>query len=471
MEEKIVKKLKNIVGNKWVDTDPERVKTYSEEYTSDAFDLISPKPANDCVVVKPKNADEISEVLKYANENLIPVIPKGGATAIAANGIPLDPSIILVLERINEKIEIDDTNLMVTCDTGVTLGELIEAMNEHDKLYFPLHPGDEGAQIGGMAIMNAGGVRAVKDGIMRDQIRGLKAVLPTGEIVSFGNKTGKLKKNNAGYDLMQLMIGSEGTLGVVTEVTLDLKPEPKASATLVISFEKRKNAFAVVPKILQEGIKPMAIEYVGKDSIIETAKDLGKEWPTDKGEGHLMIIMAENSEEDLFEYAQKIEEISKKYGSIDILFAETEEEQRDLLEIRSHFVMALDDRLIDIPDITVPISQLDTMMNKVERLTKKHNAEISMLAHAGDGNLHPFIMQKNKNDKTIPDYYVDFKREMYEATVELGGTITGEHGIGYLRKDELYLQYSQKEVELMKQIKRSFDPNNILNPGKIFDLK
>lgn len=462
--------LKNIVGNKYVDTNPDRVKAYSEEYTSDAFNLISPKPAEGCIVVKPKNAEEISEILKYANENLIPVIPKGGSTAIAANGIPLEPSIILVLERMNKKIEVDDTNLMVTCDTAVTLGDLIEEMNKHEKLYFPLHPGDEGAQIGGMAIMNAGGVRAVKDGIMRDQIRGIKAVLPTGEIVSFGNKTGKLKKHNAGYDLMQLMIGSEGTLGVVTEVTLDLKPEPKASATLIISFEKRKDAFAVVPKILQEGIKPMAIEYVGKDSIIETAKDLGKQWPTDKGEGHLMIIMAENSEDELFEYAQKIEEICKNYNSIDILFADAEEEQRNLLEIRSHFVVALDDRLIDIPDITVPISELDKMMNEVEKLTKKHNAEISMLAHAGDGNLHPFIMQKSKEDTEIPDYYSKFKRELYEATIEIGGTITGEHGIGYLRKEELCLQYTSREIELMKAIKKSFDPNNILNPGKMLDL-
>ncbi len=470
MEEKIVKELQDIVGTRWVDTDPDRVRSYSEEYTSDAFDLISPKPAEDCVVVKPKNAEEISEILKYANENLIPVIPKGGATAIAANGIPIEPSVILVLERMNKKIEVDETNLMVTCDTAVTLGDLIETMDKHEKLYFPLHPGDEGAQIGGMAIMNAGGVRAVRDGIMRDQIRGLKAVLPTGEIVSFGNKTGKLKKNNAGYDLMQLMIGSEGTLGVVTEVTLNLKPKSNASATLVISFESRKDAFSVVPKILQEGIKPMAIEYVGKDSIIETAKDLGKDWPTDKGEGHLMIIMEENTENDLFEYAQQIEEIAKNFNSIDTRFADTEQEQRNLLEIRSHFVMALDDRLIDIPDITVPISLLDTMMSKIEMLTEKHDAEISMLAHAGDGNLHPFIMQKSKEDTEIPDYYEKFKRELYEVTIELGGTITGEHGIGYLRKEELYLQYSPKEIELMKAIKKSFDPNNILNPGKMLDL-
>ncbi|MFW6016123.1 MAG: FAD-binding oxidoreductase [bacterium] len=469
MNENIIKALENIVGEKWVDTDVERVLSYGGEHTMKMCSA-SPKPAEDCVVVKPKNAEEISEILKYANENLVPVVPKGGGTGLAANGIPLDPSIILVLERINKKIEIDDVNLMVTCDTAVTLGDLIEKMNEHNKLYFPLHPGDEGAQVGGMAIMNAGGVRAVRDGIMRDQIRGLKVVLPTGEITTFGNKTGKLIKNNAGYDLMQLMIGSEGTLGVVTEVTLDLKPEPSQSATLVVPFEKRSDAFAAVPKILQEGIIPMAIEYMDRDQILLTADDLGKEWPAKEGEGDLMIILSEDSEDDLYETAGALEGICEDSNSITTYFAETTKEQNDLLEIRSHFLPALEDKVVDGLDITVPRSELNNIMIEIDKLSEKYDINIPIISHASDGNLHPFIIKRDAASDEIPDYYESLKNDIYKQTIKLGGTITGEHGIGYMRKKQLLLQCSEKDIELMKGIKKVFDPNNILNPKKIIDI-
>ncbi len=471
MKAEHIDSLENIVGEKWVDADPERVMSYAREYTNDSYRLIAPEPAEDCVVVKPESALEISEIMEFANENSVSVIPKGGNTALAANAIPDESVVILVMERMNDSIEIDDINLTVTCEAGVTLEDLIDKLEEHNSLYFPLHPGDEGAQIGGMATMNAGGVRAVRDGIMRDQIRGVKAVLPTGEIVNFGNRDGKLIKNNAGYDLMQLMIGSEGTLGIITEVTLDLKPEPPQSATLVIPFESRSEAFSAVPKILQEGIIPLAIEFVEREQILHTAEDLGKEWPAREGEGDLMIMLAEDSEEDIFKAAAGIEKICQDFGSMDTLMADTTREERELLEIRSHFLPAIEDRILDCPDITVPRSELDELMTEIEALSDKYEVEIPLLAHAADGNLHAFIMLKDEEVEEIPDYYQDLKREMYEATVELGGTITGEHGVGALRKQEMSIQYTGRELEIMGQIKKVFDPNNILNPGKIVDLK
>ncbi|SDM14479.1 FAD-binding oxidoreductase [Halarsenatibacter silvermanii] len=467
----LIKELEEIVGPRWVDTDPDRVLSYAGEYTNDAFDQLAPEPVPGSIVVKPEGAKEISEILGVANKREVPVVPKGGATAVAGNGIVTEPSIILVLERLNNRIEIDETNLTVTCDAAVTLGELLEEMESHDKLHFPLHPGDEGAQLGGMAVMNAGGVRAVRDGIMRDQITGLKAVLPTGEIVDFGNSSGKLVKNNAGYDLTQLIIGSEGTLGVITEVTLKLKPIKSAGATLIIPFEERGRAFAAVPAILKEGIKPVAIEYVEKDSIIASAEDLGKDWPARSGEGHLMIILSEDDEEKLYSRAAEIENISQNYGGLNTLIAETEQEQRDLLEIRSHFVLALDNELIDIPDITVPVSELDRIMSEIESLSQEYDAEVTMLAHAGDGNLHPFIMKSDDEDGKISDEFYKFKRKMYEAAISMGGTITGEHGVGLMRKKELKLQYTERELEIMKSIKRAFDPQNILSPGKIFEME
>ncbi len=470
MDTKVIEALEEIVGEKWVDTDADRVLSYATEWTNESYGLVAPKPVEDCVVVKPRTESEISEIMKYANENSVSVIPKGGNTALAANAIPDEPSVILVLERMNEKIEIDDVNMTLTCETGVTLEDLVEKMNDHPNLYFPLHPGDEGAQIGGMAAMNAGGVRAVRDGIMRDQIRGLKAVLPTGEYVNFGNRDGTLVKNNTGYDLMQMMIGSEGTLGIITEVTLDLKPEPDHSATLIIPFENRSDAFSAVPKMLQEGLIPLAVEFVEREQILETAEDLGKEWPAKEGAGDLMIILAEDSEDDIFATAAAIEEICEEYGSLNTLVADTTQEERELLEIRSHFLPAIEDRILDCPDITVPRSELDDLMDRLDELSEKYGVEMPLLAHAADGNLHAFIMLEDEEVQEIPDYYEDLKREMYEATIELGGTITGEHGVGALRMKEMALQYTDRELELMKQIKRAFDPNNVLNPRKIVNL-
>ncbi len=470
MDETVVNDLENIVGEKWVDTDAERVFSYAKEWTIESYGLVAPEPAEDCVVVKPCEAEEISEIMEYANENSIPVLPKGGNTALSANAIPDEPSIILVLERMNEKIEIDEQNMTVTCDAGVTLESLLEKLSEHDKLYFPLHPGDEGAQIGGMAIMNAGGVRAVRDGVMRDQIRGLKAVLPTGEIVDFGNRDGKLIKNNAGYDLSQLMIGSEGTLGIVTEVTLDLKPEPPYSATLIIPFEKRNDAFRAVTEILQEGIIPLAVEYVEREQILATAEDLGKEWPATEGAGDLMVILAEGSEEDLFESAAGIENICQEHNSLNTLMADTTQEEKELLEIRSHFLPAIEDEVVDCPDITVPRSELGDLMDKLDELSEEYDADMPLMAHAADGNLHAFIMLEDPEVEEIPDYYEELKHDMYQAALDLGGTITGEHGVGALRKEQLKMQYTEREMEIMKNLKKAFDPNNVLSPNRIVDI-
>ena len=471
MKKEHVAELEGILGEKWVDTDPERVLSYGTEWTIESYGLVSPKPVEDCVVVKPREEEEVSQIMKFANENSIPVLPKGGNTALAANAIPEEPSIILVLERMNEKIEIDETNMTVTCEAGVTLESLLEVLSEHDQLYFPLHPGDEGAQIGGMAIMNAGGVRAVRDGVMRDQIRGMKAVLPTGELVNFGNRDGKLIKNNAGYDLTQLMIGSEGTLGIATEVTLDLKPEPDYSATLIIPFENRNDAFRAVPEILQAGIMPLAVEFVQREQILATAEDLGKEWPVTEGAGDLMIILAENSEDDLFEAAAGIENICQEHNSLNTLMADTTKEERELLEIRSHFLPAIEDDVVDCPDITVPRSELGELMDRLDGLSEKYDAEMPLMAHAADGNLHAFIMLEDPEVEEIPDYYEDLKQEMYEATLDLGGTITGEHGVGVLRKKQLKMQYTERELEIMKNLKKAFDPNNILSPNRIVDVE
>lgn len=462
MEQEVKDSLEDIIGKDWVDDDQERVKSYSEESTNDSYALVAPEPAAGSIVVKPADTEEISKIMKYANREQIPVIAKGGGTALSANAIPTEPSILLSLERLNNVLEIDEDNLVIKCEAAVTLGDLNERLKKSE-LFFPLHPGDEGAHVGGMVVMNAGGVRAVRHGIMRNQVRGLEVVLPTGEIINYGGKDGKLVKDNAGYNLMQLMIGSEGTLGIVTKATLRLYPEPKASGTLIISYEDRRDAFRTVPEILKEGISPVAIEYIGKEQIEAAAREVGQEWPAREGNGYLMLILAEEKEDDLYDIGMSIEEISSRNSALDMLIAETDREQETILDIRSHVLPAIQDNLVDSPDTTVPPAQIGDFLEEVDKLADSYGTEIPVIAHAGDGNMHLCIL---KEEGETPDYYQELKEALYKKAIKYGGTITGEHGVGMLRLKNLPLQFSERELDIMWQIKKAFDPNNILNPGK-----
>jgi glycolate oxidase len=464
MDQNIVDSLVKISGEDWVDTDPARVMRYSLDSTCDSYRMVSPRPVEGSVVVKPEGAEEISRILRFANEQKIPVIARGAGTGLSAGAIPTEPSILIAMERMNRILEIDEENLIVTCEAAVTLGDLIEAMRRNEHLFFPLHPGDEGAQVGGMVAMNAGGVRAVRHGVMRNQVRGLEVVLPTGEIVKMGGLEGKLIKNNAGYDLLQLMIGSEGTLGIITKAALRLYPEPKITATLIISFNDRKDAFKTVPKILQRGVTPLALEFVGRAEITRSAEDLNRSWPAGGGTCYLLVILSETSEEDLFNAGEVIETTAVEHGATETLIAQTLAEQRDILEIRSHFLPAVQDELVDSPDLSVPRSRLAEYIDGLDRLEKKYHTSIPVSAHAGDGNLHLLIMKENGE---TPAYYNELKKEAYQLAVDLGGSITGEHGIGLLRRDMMPVMFSERELRIMWGIKKTFDPNNILNPGKM----
>ncbi|RAK05056.1 glycolate oxidase [Halanaerobium saccharolyticum] len=463
MINEIIENLEAIVGEKWVDTDPERVRSYSLESTNDNYSMVAPEPVAGSVIVKAADSEEIADILKFANKEKINVIARGAGTALSANTIPDQESIILSLERMDKIIEVDEENMLLKAEAAVSLGDIIEELKSSDHLYFPLHPGDEGAQVGGMAAMNAGGVRAVKHGIMRNQILGMEVVLPTGEIVHYGGSIGKLLKNNAGYDLMQLLIGSEGTLGVITEVSLKLYPEPEANGTLIVAFNDRKDAFAAVPAILKRGIIPMALEYVEKDEIQLAAADIGKKWPAEQGEYFLIIMLSEAKEDDLFEIGARIDQITAEFNPVEMLIAQSISERKDILDIRSHILPAISDKFVDSPDVTVPRGSLLEYLEKLTEIEEKYNTKCPVIAHAGDGNLHVLIL---KDEGAKPSYFEEIKKDIYQSAVDMGGTITGEHGIGKLRQDYLPMMYSERELEIMKQIKNIFDPNNILNAGK-----
>src|SRR6056297_56089 len=460
MNIEIKNKLIEIVGKDYVVDDLSQMKSYSYDETEFK---IRPTADEDCIVVKPKKAEQISQIMKYANEVKVPVVARGGGTGLCGAAIPTQSSIIVSLERLKNLVEFDEKNLMITVESGMTLEGLLEALSPYDKLFFPVHPGDEGAQIGGMVVENAGGVRAVKHGIMRNHVKGVEIVLPTGELVNFG---GKLIKNNMGYDLLHMIIGSEGTLGIVTKATLKLYPKNQHIGTLVVSFDSKEEAADVVPKILQEGITPLAIEYMEKETALESAEHLGITYPAKQGTVDLMFILDETCEDDLYDKSGRIVEMCEENGAVDSLIAETTTEQKTLLDIRSNVYTAYKENIADALDIAVPPSKVPEMINELNRIAKKYNTTAPSVGHIADGNVHNFIMLE---DGKLPDYLEEIRNEMYDAAIKLGGTVTAEHGTGKTRKKHMSMQYTEREMLIMENIKKAFDPKNILNPHTIID--
>lgn len=456
MNEQIIKKMQEIVGESWVVWDLEKVRPYCEDETEKAM---KPRVCNDCVVVKPSCSAEVSQIMKYANENKLTVIARGGGTSLSGASVAIMPSIIISMERMNKIVEVDDVTLTVECEAGVTLLQLVELFNKHESLYFPIHPGDEGAQIGGLVVMNAGGVRAVRYGVMRDQVKELEVVLPTGEIIHLG---GKLIKNNAGLDLKNLVIGSEGILGVVTKATLAIKPKDKHTGSLLVSFNHEKDAVKAVTDIFKNGIKPLAIEYMEKKAILKAAADIGLVWPSSVGNVDLYFIVSERKEDDLYEMYESIVGICDDNNAVESFVAESTKEQRLLLDIRSHVYPSMHSEVVDAIDAAVPIKNLAKYMSSIGKIAEKYKVEISTIGHIGDGNLHNSIL----NDGAVkPDCYDQLTDEIFKLVLDCEGSITGEHGIGKVRNEKLKLQFTETELNLMKQIKNVFDPNNILNPG------
>jgi len=444
--------LEAIVGKDYVLTNKEQIQPYTVDATPVA---VMPKAAENLMVVKPANPQEVSDILKLANREATPVWVRGGGTGMAGGAIPTKDGIVLSMERFDKILEIDKRNLMAVAEAGVTLGDLLQAAEAED-MSFPPHPGDEGAQLGGLAVCNAGGARAVKFGVMRNYVKGMEVVLPTGEIVTLG---GKLLKNNTGMPLLHLMVDSEGILGIVTKVTLRLYPKFPGTATLVISYDNRNDAINTVPAILQSGVIPLAIEYMDKDIVDLTAKYLNMTWPAPKGSAYLIIILTGANEDEVFSQAEQVAEICQSYNAADTLIAERRDEQADILKIRSEVQTAVSPNA-DSLDTAVPPGEIGTFMDAVDEIGRKYDTRIYVVGHAGDGNLHHVLMK----DVAERGLLKDIKDEVYAAAIRLGGTVTAEHGIG---KKGIYLldRYTDDRLkQIMRDIKKSFDPNNILNP-------
>jgi len=453
MNEIALEKLRNILGNNNVSVEREQILNYLVDETPIP---IRPHPAADVVLVKPLNTEDVSRLMIFANEHQIPIYPRGGGTGLAGGAIPTRNGIILSLERMN-KIEIDVGNMMAIAEAGVTLSKLDESATSAG-LSFPPHPGDENAQIGGLVATNAGGSRAVKHGIMRNQVRELEIVLPTGEILNLGRR---VRKNNVGFDLMQLIIGSEGTLAVITKATIQLYSEPAVQLTLIIPYDNQHSAISTVPKMIHAGISPLAVEYAELDLLKKTAEHLNSRWPVTQGNCCLIVILEAADREELFSQSLAIMKICQQQTTYEIFAAESPSDQSNILRIRSGIYTALKSKTMDMLDITVPIAELEHTIDAISNVMATSGVEIPVYGHAADGNLHVHIMEAK--DKGL-NYVENLENEIYQIANSAGGVITGEHGIGKIRLEKLSLSLGRKELQLMKEIKKIFDPNGVLNP-------
>ncbi|WP_339834236.1 FAD-linked oxidase C-terminal domain-containing protein [uncultured Flavobacterium sp.] len=453
--------LKNIVGESYIFTDEETRKHYGHDETED---YVFPPS----VVLKPANAFEISEILKVANEFYIPVTPIGARTGLSGGALCVQKGIGLSMERLNRIIEIDERNLQVTVEPAVITQVLREAVLEKN-LSYPVDPSSQGScWIGGNVAENAGGARALKYGVTKDYVLNLEVVLPNGEIIWTGANT---LKNSTGYNLTQLMVGSEGTLGVITKIVLKLIPANKHNVLLLVPFYKAEQACEAVSAIFRAGIVPSALEFMERDALEWTMKyiDGVSVQINDDIQAHLLIEVDGNYPEILIQEAEKILEVVEQYEIDEVLFADSEEQKNALWKMRRAVGEAVKSNSIyKEEDTVVPRYELPALLNGIKAIGMKYGFKSVCYGHAGDGNLHVNIIKGDLSDdkwnKEIPKGI----REIFELTVALKGTLSGEHGIGYVQKNYMDIAFSKTHLELMESIKRVFDANHILNPGKIF---
>jgi glycolate oxidase len=461
----IAAELQAVVGEKnLIFGDAELLRNYSHDEVAGPEYARLPE-----VVVRPASAREISEVMKIANRYRVPVTPRGGGTGLSCGAVPLYGGIVLALERMNRILEIDRENMMAVVEPGVVTSEIGKAVQEFGLFYAGYPMSFESCFIGGNLAENAGGGRAIKYGVTGHYVLGLEAVLPTGEIVQMG---GKRVKDVTGYDLIHLLVGSEGTLGIFTKIILRLLPRPAATAVLLIPFTSAADAVEAFPKVIADaGILPTSIEFMDRLSV-ETVYTFLKEKPPRPDIGAMLLIELDgSSRERVDEESQKIGELFLQSGALDVYVGNTPTTERKMWAPRVNLAEAFKTvcPVQSLEDIVVPTARIPELIRELERLALKYDVLIPCYGHAGDGNLHATPVKKPETSmETWKDGLPTLLTELYEVVFRLGGTISGEHGIGSKRASYLPIVMSPELISLQKQIKRLFDPLNILNPGKIF---
>lgn len=459
VNDKILEELKEIVGEKNIIPGAD-----AEDYSHDETPFLNYPPE---VIAKPTSEEQIIKIFSLANVNMIPITPRGGGTGLCGGCVPVLGGIVLSLEKMNKIKEIDESNLMAVVETGVPLLELHEAVDEKGLLY-PPDPGEKGATLGGNISTNAGGMRAVKYGVTRDYVQGIRVVTPNGDILELG---GKIVKNTSGYELIDLFIGSEGTLGIVTEATLKLIPQPPKKVTIYLPFPSLRTAITACSKIVQNNILPTATEFMTQRIVKIAEKYTNKKLPHDTAVAYIIVMLDGTSDDELENLSMKVCELCIENDAMDAFVASSKDDQLAIWNVRDKFLEALKTvSEFEEVDVVAPRGRIPDFVEQVEKITKDYGINIVIFGHAGDGNVHLYLLQEDNEFEEWEKRVQKAMDEIYEVGLKLGGKISGEHGIGYVRKNVLMETTDKRQIEIMKNIKKMFDPNNILNPGKVIDL-
>jgi len=455
MEERIRQQLISIVGE--------------GNYTENLIDMVtysydasehSHRPSCGVWV---ERGEQVSEILELANRELIPIIPRGAGTGLSGMAVPIKGGIVLDLSRMNRILKISLEDRLAIVQPGVVYAELEEAL-EPTGFFFPPDPASgKVCTLGGNVATNAGGVRGAKYGTTRDYVLALEVVLPDGRIMHTGSKA---MKSVSGYDLTRLLVGSEGTLGIVTEITFKINPKPPMTATAVATFDDLEDAGRAVSDIMHSGILPSVLEILGKETLIAINQNTDLNLP--EVDAMLLAEADGYTKEETEHQISKVMEGFKKNNAKEVRKAQTAEEAEELWQARksAYAVLARIKTHFVLEDVTVPIGKVAEMLRGIQSISKKHNIEIATFGHAGDGNLHPQILYDGYDPEQVRRMEAA-SADLFKLAVELGGTLTGEHGIGLSKATFMGLEHDEVEMDVMRSIKNLLDPNNILNPGKM----
>ena len=458
----VISQLVKIAGQAYVLIDGENLEKYAHDETED----LRYQPE---VVVKPGNAEEIAAIMVLANQQNFPVTPMGARTGLSGGALPVFGGVALSMERFNKIVHIDERNLQVTTEPGVITEVLQNAVIEKG-LFYPPDPASKGSCfIGGNVAENSGGPKAVKYGVVKDYVLNLEVVLPTGEIIWTG---ANVLKNATGYNLTQLFVGSEGTLGIITKIVLRLIPYPQKNLLMLVPFSNATKACEAVAAIFRAGITPSAMEFMERDAI-----DYVLQFNTDIQiaikdhiKAHLLIEVDGNNQDVLMQDCETIAQIVEQFECDEILFAETEREKNDLWKMRRKVGEAVKQHsTYKEEDTVVPRAELPVLLEGVKAIGNKYGFQSVCYGHAGDGNLHVNILKGNLTNEEWESRLPQGITEIFQLVIKLGGTISGEHGIGWVQKKYMPLAFNEIQLNIFRNLRKIFDPNGILNPGKVVD--
>ena len=416
-------------------------------------------------VLQAQSTEEISAVLGYCNRRNIPVTPRGAGTGLCGGCVAKEGGIVLSTERMKRVLEVDTRNMTATVEPGVLLMEFPKAL-EGTGLFYPPDPGEKTATMGGNAMTNAGGMRAVRYGVTRDYVLGMEVVLANGDILTLG---GKNVKTSSGYSLIDLMVGSEGTLGILTKLTVKLVPEPKANVSLLIPFDNLEACIEAVPEVLACGCESTAVEFMEREVIACAETYLGKQFPDTSADAYLLVRLDGAGNEALQPMIERLTDTALGLGARDVLLADTDERKESIWNARGAFLEAIKGSTpaMDECDVVVPRDRIAAFVKRSVEIGQELGVRICSFGHAGDGNLHLYVCQDEMKEQAWNETVERVMERLYEEARALDGEVSGEHGVGHAKRAFLSQSVGGLQIELMRRIKAAFDPAGILNPGKV----